>query len=111
MGSSYSRWSHTKNLYILNVKWHMNWHMNLYFQRVDVKKLLIIKGLVLVIGGAGGNRTPVRKSSTDRSTYLAMLFMFNFYSANKQANIKASYLMFKKLLSNPVVSESLYMTL
>ena len=43
-------------------------------------------------GGAGGNRTPVRKSSTGRSTYIAMLFMFNFYSTNKQANIKASYL-------------------
>jgi hypothetical protein len=55
-----------------------------------VKKPLIIKGLI--IGGAGGNRTPVRKSSTDRSTYIAMLFMFNFYSTNKQANIKASYL-------------------
>jgi len=25
-------------------------------------------------GGAGGNRTPVRKSSTDSSTYLASLF-------------------------------------
>jgi len=25
-------------------------------------------------GGAGGNRTPVRKSSTDSSTYLALLF-------------------------------------
>ena len=70
----------------------MKWHMNLYFQRVDVKKPLLIKGLIIKIGGAGGNRTPVRKSSTDRSTYIAMLFMFNFYSTNKQANIKASYL-------------------
>jgi hypothetical protein len=26
------------------------------------------------IGGGGGNRTRVRKSSTDSSTYLAMLF-------------------------------------
>jgi len=26
------------------------------------------------IGGAGGNRTRVRKSSTDSSTYLALLF-------------------------------------
>jgi hypothetical protein len=59
---------------------------------VDVKKPLLIKGLIIKIGGAGGNRTPVRKSSTDRSTYIAMLFMFNFYSTNKQANIKASYL-------------------
>jgi hypothetical protein len=55
-----------------------------------VKKPLIIKGLI--IGGAGGNRTPVRKSSTDRSTYIAMLFVFNFYLTNKQANVKASYL-------------------
>ena len=35
----------------------MNWHMNLYFQRVDVKKPLLIKGLIIIIGGAGGNRT------------------------------------------------------
>jgi hypothetical protein len=49
----------------------MNWHMNLYFQRVDVKKPLLIKGLIIIIGGAGGNRTPVRESSTDSSTYLA----------------------------------------
>jgi hypothetical protein len=27
-----------------------------------------------LIGGGGGNRTRVRKSSTDSSTYLAMLF-------------------------------------
>jgi len=40
-----------------------------------------------------------------------MLFMFNFYSTNKQANIKASYLMFRRLLSNPIIPESLYMTL
>ena len=62
-------------------------------------------------GGAGGNRTPVRKPSTGSSTYLAMLFIFNFYFTNKQANIKASYLKFKKLLSNPIISESLFMTL
>ena len=31
----------------------MNWHMNLYFQRVDVKKPLLIKGLIIIIGGAG----------------------------------------------------------
>ena len=30
----------------------MNWHMNLYFQRVDVKKPLLIKGLIIIIGGA-----------------------------------------------------------
>jgi len=40
-----------------------------------------------------------------------MLFMFNFYFTNKQANIKASYLKFKKLLSSPIISESLFMTL
>jgi len=27
-----------------------------------------------LVGGAGGNRTPVRKPSTDSSTYLAVLF-------------------------------------
>ena len=71
----------------------------------------LIKGFKNLIGGAGGNRTPVRKSSADSSTYLAMLFMFNFYFTNKQANIKASYLKFKKLLSSPIISESLFMTL
>ena len=70
----------------------MNWDMNLYFQRVDVKKPLYIKDLIIKIGGAGGNRTPVRKPSAGSSTYLAMLFKFNFYFTNKQANIKASYL-------------------
>jgi len=31
--------------------------MNLYFQRVDVKKPLLIKGLIIKIGGAGEHRT------------------------------------------------------
>ena len=69
------------------------------------------KGSKWCYGGAGGNRTPVRKPSAGSSTYLAMLFMFNFYFTNKQANIKASYLKFKKLLSSPIISESLFMTL
>ena len=69
------------------------------------------RGFKIFSGGAGGNRTPVRKPSAGSSTYLAMLFMFNFYFTNKQANIKASYLKFKKLLSNPIISESLFMTL
>ena len=69
------------------------------------------RGFKIISGGAGGNRTPVRKPSAGSSTYLAMLFMFNFYFTNKQANIKASYLKFKKLLSSPIISESLFMTL
>ncbi len=32
------------------------------------------EGGFLLFGGDGGNRTPVRKSSTDSSTYLAWLF-------------------------------------
>jgi len=32
------------------------------------------QGWFFIFGGAGGNRTPVRKSSTDSSTYLALLF-------------------------------------
>jgi len=40
-----------------------------------------------------------------------MLFIFNFYFTNKQANVKASYLKFKRLLSNPIIPESLFMTL
>ena len=87
---------------------------------VDFKKVIYLskpsnrkhyKGFKIFSGGAGGNRTPVRKPSAGSSTYLAMLFMFNFYFTNKQANIKASYLMFKKLLSSPIISESLFMTL
>ena len=30
--------------------------------------------LLIINGGAGGNRTRVRKPSTDSSTYLALLF-------------------------------------
>jgi hypothetical protein len=44
--------------------------------------------LILVIGGAGGNRTPVRKPSTDSSTYLAVLFIFNRTLTNEQASAK-----------------------
>ena len=36
------------------------------------------RGFKIFSGGAGGNRTPVRKPSAGSSTYLAMLFMFNF---------------------------------
>ena len=32
-----------------------------------------------LIGGGGGNRTRVRKSSTDSSTYLAMLFNLTWH--------------------------------
>ena len=39
------------------------------------------------IGGAGGNRTRVRKPSTDSSTYLAVLFIFNGTPTNEQANV------------------------
>ncbi|MDQ5902933.1 MAG: hypothetical protein QG672_520, partial [Pseudomonadota bacterium] len=37
------------------------------------------------IGGAGGNRTRVRKSSTKRSTYLVVSFGFDRYHADGQA--------------------------
>jgi len=36
-------------------------------------------------GGDGGNRTRVRKPSTDSSTYLAMLFNLTLSTANRQA--------------------------
>ena len=88
-----------------------NWYTNRYFNFYVNLNPYTYRGLALFNGGAGGNRTPVRKSSADSSTYLAMLFMFNFYFTNKQANIKASYLKFKKLLSSPIISESLFMTL
>ena len=90
------------------------------YMLVDFKKAINIskpsdrkhyKGFKIFSGGAGGNRTPVRKPSAGSSTYLAILFMFNFYFTNKQASVKASYLKFKKLLSSPIISESLFMTL
>ena len=40
------------------------------------------------IGGGGGNRTRVRKPSTDSSTYLAVLFKFNRTPTNEQASVK-----------------------
>ena len=43
--------------------------------------------MILGIGGAGGNRTRVRKPSTDSSTYLAVLFKFNGTPTNEQANV------------------------
>jgi hypothetical protein len=33
---------------------------------------ILIKKDLIVCGGGGGNRTPVRKSSTERSTYLVL---------------------------------------
>ena len=35
------------------------------------------EGAIFIGGGAGGNRTRVRKSSKDSSTYLVGLFKFN----------------------------------
>ena len=80
-----------------------------YIAKIYTQTNFIIRQFLY--GGAGGNRTPVRKPSTGSSTYLAMLFIFNFYFTNKQANVKASYLKFKRLLSNPIIPESLFMTL
>jgi hypothetical protein len=37
-------------------------------------------------GGDGGNRTRVRKPSTDSSTYLAMFFNLTLATANRQAD-------------------------
>jgi hypothetical protein len=38
-------------------------------------------------GGAGGNRTPVRKPSTDSSTYLAVLFDLTYYAPTSKQEI------------------------
>ena len=46
---------------------------------------MLVNVLKLLIGGAGGNRTPVRKPSTESSTCLAMLFLFNDSITNEQA--------------------------
>ena len=56
----------------------------------------------LVYGGAGGNRTPVRKSSTVSSTYLADLFGFNPGFSQSASRPRASYLEFRAGPSNPI---------
>ncbi len=43
-------------------------------------------GWGFVIGGGGGNRTRVRKPSTDSSTYLAWPIEFNPVSAGRRAD-------------------------
>ena len=40
------------------------------------------------IGGGGGNRTRVQKSSTDSSTYLVLSFEFNLADADTHAAAK-----------------------
>jgi hypothetical protein len=40
-----------------------------------------------LIGGAGGNRTPVRKPSTDSSTYLAVLFDLTYSAPTSKQEI------------------------
>ncbi len=42
----------------------------------------------LTIGGGGGNRTRVQKSSTDSSTYLVLSFEFNLADADTHAAAK-----------------------
>ena len=41
-----------------------------------------------IIGGGGGNRTRVQKSSTDSSTYLVLSFEFNLADADTHAAVK-----------------------
>ena len=49
------------------------------------KKPLKINGFFVCYGGGGGNRTPVRKPSASRSTYLVRLFGFNPHTPTGQA--------------------------
>jgi hypothetical protein len=52
-------------------------------------------GWGFVIGGGGGDRTPVRKPSTARSTYIVRLFGFNPRHANRTGLTQASHLEFR----------------
>ncbi len=56
---------------------------------------------ILGIGGAGGNRTPVRKSSTDRSTYLSYQLDLTSDLADRQADQRRVTLLLATRLSNP----------
>ncbi len=51
----------------------------------QVRKPPAENGWGFIIGGAGGNRTRVRKSSTVRSTYLVWPIEFDPASADRQA--------------------------
>ena len=53
--------------------------------RSGQKKSQPIRVGILNIGGGGGNRTRVRKPSTESSTYLALLFGIHDHSANVHA--------------------------
>ena len=57
--------------------------------------------LTLKFGGGGGNRTPVRKSSTVSSTYLADLLGFNPGFSQSAGRLRASHLEFRAGPSNP----------
>jgi len=47
----------------------VNFNEAIYFSKPSDSKRY--RGFKIFSGGAGGNRTPVRKPSADRSTYLA----------------------------------------
>ena len=57
--------------------------------------------LAIYFGGAGGNRTPVRKPSTVSSTYLADLLGFNPWFSQSAGRPQASHLRFRAGPSNP----------
>jgi hypothetical protein len=61
-------WTGTKTLFYMGLRWS-----RVVFIRPED-------------GGDGGNRTRVRKPSTDSSTYLAMFFNLTLATANRQAD-------------------------
>ena len=63
------------------------------------------------IGGGGGNRPRVRKSSTVRSTYLVRLFGFNPGDVNRQTAHRRSTLVLAADEVAPSYCDPLYMTL
>ena len=57
-------------------------------------------------GGGGGDRTPVRKPSTARSTYIVRLFGFNPRHANRTGLTQASHLEFRVRAKRPCATLS-----
>ena len=67
-------------------------------------------GWPFLFGGAGGNRTPVRKHSTDSSTYLAWLFDLILHTPTDK-RLQDELPKFNVVPSNPTQHDPLYMTL
>lgn len=64
----------------------LKWTVNTRYANKNAVSRTALDVAVLLNGGDGGNRTRVRKPSTDSSTYLAMFFNLTLSTANRQAD-------------------------